>query len=98
MKVKAAGVLLGVGLTVLVAGSTVRGTGPLISAFGPQSAGPDKARPTTDSQRALVDKYCVTCHNERIKTAGLMLDKMDLAHVPEGAPVWEKPCENFAVA
>ncbi len=29
--------------------------------------------------RALFDQYCVTCHNERLKTAGLMLDKIDLA-------------------
>ena len=26
--------------------------------------------------RAMLDKYCVTCHNERLKTAGLMLDRL----------------------
>ena len=31
-----------------------------------------------------------TCHNDRAKTAGLMLDKMDLDHVGEGAETWEK--------
>ncbi len=40
--------------------------------------------------RALLDKYCVTCHNQKAKTAGLMLDKMDVDHAPEGAEVWEK--------
>src|SRR5438046_4345927 len=40
--------------------------------------------------RALIDRYCVTCHNERAKTAGLMLDKMDLAHIAESAETWEK--------
>src|SRR5579872_1113787 len=40
--------------------------------------------------RLLLDKYCVTCHNQKAKTAGLMLDKMDVNHVPEGAEVWEK--------
>src|SRR5215475_14937691 len=40
--------------------------------------------------RALLDQYCVTCHNERAKTAGLMLDKMDLDHVAENAETWEK--------
>ncbi|HEY1241293.1 MAG TPA: DUF1592 domain-containing protein [Bryobacteraceae bacterium] len=39
--------------------------------------------------RALIDRYCVTCHNQRLKTAGLMLDKMDVDHVAEGAEVWE---------
>jgi cytochrome c5 len=41
-------------------------------------------------ERALLDKYCVTCHNEKLKTAGLMLDKMDVEHIGEGAEVWEK--------
>ncbi len=42
------------------------------------------------SERALLDKYCVTCHNEKLKTAGLMLDKTDVEHVGDGAEVWEK--------
>src|SRR5205823_12384974 len=28
--------------------------------------------------RALLDRYCVTCHNGRLKIAGLELDKMDI--------------------
>src|SRR5262245_46362331 len=47
-------------------------------------------QPTGAPQRAMLDKYCVTCHNERLKTAGLMLDKMDLNQVPEHAETWEK--------
>src|ERR1700675_4749900 len=41
-------------------------------------------------QLALLNRYCVTCHNEKLKTAGLMLDKMDVGNVPAGAEVWEK--------
>ena len=40
--------------------------------------------------RAVVDKYCVTCHNEKVKTAGLMLDQADLEKIPQNAEVWEK--------
>ncbi len=40
--------------------------------------------------RALLDTYCVTCHNQRTKTAGLTFDTMDLATLPEHADVWEK--------
>src|SRR5262245_19470965 len=40
--------------------------------------------------RALLDQYCVTCHNERAKTAGLMLDKMDVERVADNAETWEK--------
>ncbi len=40
--------------------------------------------------RALLDQYCVTCHNEKLKTAGLTLDKLDPAHVAQDAEAWEK--------
>src|SRR3984885_6067896 len=42
------------------------------------------------SERALIDQYCVTCHNQRVKTAGLMLHQLDLAQMHEHADVWEK--------
>src|SRR5437764_1464284 len=45
---------------------------------------------TAAPYRALLDQYCVTCHNERAKTAGLMLDKLDLDHTGESAETWEK--------
>ncbi len=37
-----------------------------------------------------LNQYCVTCHNETLKTAGLMLDTLDTTHIPEDAPQWEK--------
>ena len=40
--------------------------------------------------RAVLNRYCVTCHNEKLKTAGLMLDKVDVANAAAGAEVWEK--------
>jgi mono/diheme cytochrome c family protein len=42
------------------------------------------------SERALLDQYCVTCHNQRLKTAGLTLDQLDLAQMHDHAEVWEK--------
>lgn len=49
-----------------------------------------QAPPGLLSQRAVLDKYCVTCHNQKLKTAGLMLDKLDLSHVGEHSEEWEK--------
>jgi uncharacterized protein DUF1592/uncharacterized protein DUF1588/uncharacterized protein DUF1587/uncharacterized protein DUF1595/uncharacterized protein DUF1585/cytochrome c len=40
--------------------------------------------------RTVLNRYCVSCHNEKLKTAGLLLDTMDVAKVGEGAEVWEK--------
>src|SRR5437867_198208 len=39
---------------------------------------------------ALLNQYCITCHNQRAKTAGLMLDTLDYAHLEKDAPTWEK--------
>jgi hypothetical protein len=65
---------------VVVLASAVR-----LWAAPPQSA-PDAVTP----QRTLIDKYCVSCHNQKARTAGLMLDQMDLARVPQDGEVWEK--------
>jgi mono/diheme cytochrome c family protein len=39
--------------------------------------------------RALLDQYCVTCHNTRLKTASLLLDQLDLARLGDGAEIGE---------
>ena len=42
------------------------------------------------SHRRLLDRYCVTCHNERLKTAGLRLDQIDVSTPDVEPEVWEK--------
>ncbi len=32
-------------------------------------------------QRVALDRYCVSCHNDRLRTGGLALDRVDLANV-----------------
>src|SRR5204863_643719 len=46
--------------------------------------------PDVSAQRALVDQYCVTCHNQKLKTANLLLDQLDLTHLGDHADVGEK--------
>lgn len=75
---------MSVKVSVVCAISLAATSGGLFAA--PQSP----ASASSATQRALLDKYCVTCHNQRLKTAGLLLDKMDLDHVSEGAETWEK--------
>ncbi len=56
-------------------------------------AGPVAAQsPAPGSQKALIDKYCVTCHNERNKgrTANLSLDKVDIDHIGANPELGEK--------
>ncbi len=48
------------------------------------------AAPDVAAKRALVDQYCVVCHNAKAKTAGLLLDELDLAHLGAHAEIGEK--------
>ena len=41
-------------------------------------------------RRQLLNRYCVTCHNERVKTADLKLDQVDADNPAAHAEVWEK--------
>src|SRR6187549_3926998 len=41
-------------------------------------------------QKALIDQYCLTCHNDRVKSGGLALSTLDLNHVQSHADVAEK--------
>ncbi len=43
-----------------------------------------------EDQRALLDRYCVACHNERSLTAGLALDTADVAKAGAEPEVWER--------
>lgn len=40
--------------------------------------------------QAVVDRYCVNCHNDRTKSAGLSLQAANPADAPARAEVWEK--------
>ncbi len=45
----------------------------------------------------ILDKYCVTCHNDRAKTGGLTLEKIDVANIPANAETWEKVIRKLRV-
>ena len=45
---------------------------------------------SSTSARGLLDQYCIRCHNQQLKTAGLMLDTIDVARVGANPEVWEK--------
>ena len=45
--------------------------------------------------KAVVDRYCVTCHNERTQTANLSLDTVDIDRVGDHAELWEKVLQKL---
>src|SRR5687768_8422053 len=55
-----------------------------------QATPPRATTPATQTHRAVLDQYCVTCHNDRLKTANLSLQGLDLATVGDHPELWEK--------
>jgi hypothetical protein len=78
---------------LLVAGCALLMSVALVSAQ-PGQRGPEPARAgaghNATTQRALIDQYCVGCHNARTKTANLMLDQLDLTNLGAHADIGEK--------
>ena len=90
----------GLRLPCLALGATLAATillpfaGVDLAATGNRNQG-SVATASTDNQsaasrRALLDKYCVSCHSEKLKTGDLVLEKIDAANVGAGAEVWER--------
>ena len=54
------------------------------------------AAPTSAGESAaLVKRYCVTCHSDRLKTGGLALETLNLGDVAAGASTWEKVVQKL---
>src|SRR5215472_6650911 len=61
---------------------TALGVAGLVCAQAPQqSASP---------QKAVVTQYCQVCHNDKLKTGGLTLEKLNPDNVSENSETWEK--------
>ena len=84
-----AGLAAGLALTVSLClpADLFAQTTTVASAQSPSSTG---ASPSAANARHLLDRYCVTCHSERLETAGLSLQRLDVANVSEHGEVWEK--------
>jgi hypothetical protein len=50
----------------------------------------NQTAPRTSIDRTLLDRYCVTCHNTRLKTGGLALDSADVNQVSANEEILEK--------
>ena len=58
-----------------------------VQARGQEAAPPPASGP---SARAVIDQYCVGCHNQRARTGGLALDIADVTRPSLAPDVWEK--------
>ena len=64
---------------------------PGVGSGSVESSAPTAAAMSASGARALLDRYCVTCHNARTRTGDLALDAdtMDLGRVGDAAATWE---------
>ena len=81
-RTRLAAALVGAALAWGSSGNVVGAAEPVLQAPASSAA--------ASTQRAFLDEYCVRCHNERLRTAGLVLEGLDLAQVSPAAEVWEK--------
>jgi mono/diheme cytochrome c family protein len=75
-----------ISICALILGSCI-----LVLLSGVHTAAPQNpSSSNTAAPRAVFDKYCVTCHNQKLRTAGLALDTLDAANPSANAEVWER--------
>ena len=69
-----------------------------LAALGGTAAGQparDEAAGPAGYYGAILERYCVACHNERLRTANLVLERADLGQVGQAAPLWEKVLQKL---
>ena len=69
----------------------------LLSGVAPTAAAPPEETAAAGEARALLDRYCVACHNARLRTAGLELDSADPAAVDRAGHIWEQVARKLRI-
>ena len=87
-------VLAGIATGLLADTAAAQGPGVATAAVAESAAG----APAAGAEHgALLQRYCVACHNSRLRTAGLSLDDVEVseAHVAADAELWEKVVQKL---
>src|SRR5436190_23441203 len=61
----------------------------------PQQPPASRISPPPSSNQVALNRYCVTCHNQKLHTAGLELDTLAREHVSGRADVWEQVIQKL---
>jgi mono/diheme cytochrome c family protein len=65
----------------------------IVSLYGVHASArqtPSAPATTVGAPQAMLDKYCLSCHNQRLRTAGLALDSLDATQPGANADAWER--------
>ena len=82
--------ILSLGAIWVVAVALVGGSAPQTAARGASPAPQPATAAQASGDAAFLKQYCVTCHNERTKSGGLVLDPTGLTDVAAHGEEWEK--------
>src|SRR6188474_1318173 len=102
-----ASVVLAAGMTVLTASMYLQAQSPgRPTLSGSAAPGQAAGRPTLSGSAApgqaaaqqTLQRYCISCHNERLKTGSLALDGVDLQNIGAHSQVWEKVVTKLRTA
>jgi mono/diheme cytochrome c family protein len=73
---------------------TLAVSGYIVTAFSHVESAPRQApsptAPAAPNVRAMLDTYCITCHNQRTRTAGLVLEGVDAPSPHTNPELWER--------
>jgi Protein of unknown function (DUF1592)/Protein of unknown function (DUF1588)/Protein of unknown function (DUF1587)/Protein of unknown function (DUF1585)/Protein of unknown function (DUF1595)/Planctomycete cytochrome C len=67
---------------------TIGASGQVRATTAPPQAAPLQVSPAF--VRSTLNQYCVTCHNDKLRTGGFSLETLDTTKVVDAAPSWEK--------
>ncbi|HUE84515.1 MAG TPA: DUF1592 domain-containing protein [Vicinamibacterales bacterium] len=76
-------------LALLIVSSVVL-VGSVSTASSGAAAGAAQPASSAASHRQFLETYCATCHNDRLRTAGLTLRGLDASDPGANAELWEK--------
>ena len=67
---------------------TIGASGQVRATAAPPQAAPPHVSPAF--VRSTLNQYCVTCHNDKLRTGGFSLETLDTTKVVDATPSWEK--------
>ena len=68
-----------------------------VALFSVRTSADQAPAPVTASStsQTVVNKYCVSCHNQKARTGGLALDTLDVVNPGQHAEIWERVVEKL---
>src|ERR1051326_8477838 len=96
MKRRTFAILTGIALVIVVPSARYWGQQTKPAPAVARTAATPRAQTSTinlmplDARNAFVKDYCVSCHNEKVKSGGMTLASLDLAHPEQNGELAEK--------